>query len=125
MSDITGLNELIRDLSAAPGRAQRQVDGVVRKGATNIVKDARRRAEGNRYAPHYPASITFDAEWKGAGYEAEIGPDKDRPQGPLGNILEYGVPSKNTAPQPHLRPALDGEEPKFERAIADLADELL
>lgn len=122
MSDITGLNELIADLSDAPGKAQRKVDGVVRKGAQSIKSDAQRLASGNRYAPLYPASITFDAQWKGAGYEAEIGPDKDRPQGALGNVLEFGVPSQGTAPQPHLRPALGNEEPKFVQAMDELAD---
>lgn len=122
MSDISGLNELVADLTAAPGRVQRGVDAVVRKGATNVVEDAQRLASGNRYAPMYPSSITFDAEWQSGAFEAVIGPDKDRAQGALGNILEYGVPSQNTQPQPHLRPALDKEEPRFLRAIEELGD---
>lgn len=123
MTDISGLNELIRDMTAAPGRAQRQVDGVVRKGAVNVKNDAQRLASGLRHAPLYPASIGFDAEWKSGAYEAEIGPDKDRPQGALGNLLEYG--SANNAPLAHLGPALDIEGPKFEKAMSDLADGLL
>lgn len=127
MTDISGLTELVADLTAAPGRVQRKVDGVVKKGAVNIVKDARQRASGNRYAPRYPSSITFDSGWERGAYVAEIGPDKSLPgrQGALGNILEFGVPSKNTAPQPHLRPAFDIEEPKFVQAMENLADEAL
>lgn len=120
--EVHGIDELVRDLSDAPRKVQRQVPDVVRKGAVQIKDEARRLAEGNRYAPYYPASISFDDGWKGRGYEAEIGPDKDRPQGALGNILEYGVPSQGTSPQPHLRPALDNEEPRFLRALEDLGD---
>lgn len=123
MSDISGLTELVADLTAAPGRAQRKVDGVVRKGAVNVKNDAQRLISGLAHAPLYPASITFDAKWELGGYVAEIGPDKDRPQGALGNLLEYG--SANNAPLTHLGPALDLEGPKFEKAIADLADGLL
>lgn len=125
MSDISGLNELIHDLTDAPRKVQRGVDAVVRKGAVNVKTEARRLASGNRYAPAYPQSITFDAGWKRGAYEAEIGPEKGGPQWGLGTILEYGVPSQGTAPQPHMRPAADAEEPRFEKAIADLAGDAL
>lgn len=125
MSDfeVSGLDELVADLRDAPGKAQRKVDAVVKKGAVNIRDDARRLISGLRHAPLYPQSISFDADWKGSTYEAEIGPDKDRPQGALGNLLEYG--SANNAPLAHLGPALDLEGPRFEKAISDLGGELL
>lgn len=123
MTDISGLTELVRDLSDAPRKAQRQVDGVVRKGALNVMNDWRQRASGLRHAPHYPRSITFDADWKAGAYEAEIGPDKTLPQGPLGNLIEYG--SANNPPHGHGSAALDTEDPKFEKAMANLADRLL
>lgn len=123
MTDISGLTELVADLTAAPGKAQRQVDGVVRKGAVNVKNDAQRLISGLRHAPMYPASIGFDAKWERGAYVAEIGPDKDKPQGALGNLLEYG--SANNAPLAHLGPALDIEGPKFEKAMSDLADGLL
>lgn len=120
MIDIDGLNELVADLRDAPGKAQRKVDGVVRKGALNVRDDARRLISGLRHAPLYPLSIGFDAGWKGATYEAEIGPDKDKPQGALGNLLEFG--SAKNGPLAHLGPALDLEGPRFEKAMEDLGD---
>lgn len=122
MSDfeVSGLNELVADLRDAPGKVQRKVDGVVKKGALNVRDDARRLISGLRHAPLYPLSISFDAGWKGSTFEAEIGPDKDRPQGALGNLLEYG--SSNNAPLTHLGPALDIEGPRFEKAMEDLGD---
>ena len=123
MSDISGLNELVADLTAAPGKAQRKVDAVVKKGAVNVKNDWRQRASGLRHAPLYPNSITFSAGWKAGAYEAEIGPDKELPQGPLGNLIELG--SANNAPHGNDIAARDAEAPRFEKAMGDLADGLL
>jgi len=120
MSDISGLNELVADLTAAPGRAQRKVDGVVRKGAVNVKQDWQQRASGLAHAPLYPASITFDVGWERGSYVAEVGPDKDLPQGALGNLIEYG--SANSPPHGDGSAAIDTEAPKFLRAMEDLAD---
>lgn len=120
MSDISGLDDLIRDLSDAPRKVQRQVPEVVRKGAVNVRDEWRQRASGLRHAPAYPRSITFDDEWQGNGYEARIGPDKTLPQGALGNLIEYG--SANNPPQGHGSAAATSEEPRFEKALEHLVD---
>lgn len=100
---------------AAPGG----VRAVVQKGALNIKTDARRRISGHRRFPAYPASITYDTEFTRLGAAAEIGPDKGKRQGALGNILEYGT--TNNAPMPHMRPAAEAEEPRFVKALEDVA----
>lgn len=92
---------------------------VVAKGALNIKADAARRVSGLKHAPQYPRSITYDTYVSLTGPSAVIGPDKARPQGALGNILEYGT-TKN-APIPHLAPAADAEAPRFEAALEALA----
>ena len=122
MSDfqIEGLNELVADLRDAPGKAQRKVDGVVKKGAVNIRDDWRQRASGLRHAPLYPRSITFDSGWDGSTYEAQVGPDKDLPQGALGNLITFG--SVNNPPTGHDVAVADAEAPKFQKAMEDLAD---
>lgn len=127
MNGADDLNKLAADLTAAPAKVQLGAVGVVRKGAQNVMTEARQFASGNSHAPHYPRSITWDMLGVGAALSgvigAEIGPDKDRPQGALGNILEYGT-SKN-APLPHLGPALDREGPRFVKALEDLAADAL
>lgn len=100
-----------------------QTEKVVSKGALNVKKDAKDIISGRAHLPHYPNSITYDIERAEGEIRAQIGPDKEKRQGPLGNILEYG--SVNNAPIPHLSPALDLEEPRFERALADLGETLL
>ena len=114
--EITGLVDAIAKASAP---AVSEVTAVVAKGALNIKTDAARRVSGLKHATAYPRSITYDMGFAFAtGPYAEIGPDKNKRQGALGNLLEYG--SIHNAPHPHLRPAADAEEPKFEAALEAL-----
>jgi len=111
------------DLAAAPERLLAGVGPVVSKGALNVKNDWRKNASGNAHAPDYPNSITYDLDVAANGASAEIGPDKDKKQGPLGNLLEFGS-SKNP---PHLdgQRALGAEEPRFIAALEALAEESL
>lgn len=90
---------------------------VVAKGALNIKKGAQAKIGRGPYLPMYARSISYDTRFAGSSVTAEIGPDKDKPQGPLGNLLEYG--SGDTAPIPHLGPALEAEEPHFLRYLEE------
>lgn len=110
----------LRSLAARLDGASRKIGPglvpVVKKAAQKVKDGAAERAGGIGHAPHYPRSISYDFIQWGRGARAEIGPDKGRTQGALGNILEYGT-SKN-APIPHLGPALDAEEGPFLEALA-------
>lgn len=115
-----GLRQLAADFDWAADIAPADSRKVVAKGALNIKTDARRRVSGHAHLPRYPNSITYDSyETKTAAW-AEVGPDKQKPQGPLGNIIEYG--GLRGAPLPHVGPAADREAPRFEQAMADLAE---
>ena len=92
--DVIGLNVVVANVGKA-----------VKVTSQKVRDDARSRIRGRKYLPAYPYSITYDVKVTADGVEGEIGPDKGRSQGPLGNIVEYGT-SKN-APIPHLGPALD------------------
>ncbi|MFE7869761.1 hypothetical protein ACFUYE_05350 [Micromonospora humida] len=113
------VEKLVRTFDEALTYAMPAVRGVVQKGALNIKNGARQRISGHPHTPAYPAAIGYDSKVGPVSAEAEIGPDKSRRQGALGNILEYGT-LKN-APLPHIRPAADEELPRFERALEDLA----
>lgn len=119
-AEVRAVGEILVDASrVAPVEARK----VVAKGALNIKNDARRRVSGLAHAPAYPSSITYDTEQTATGATAEIGPDKGKRQGALGNILEYGT-LKN-APRPHMGPAAEAEKPKFEKAMEAAAIEPL
>lgn len=123
--DLSEVNSLELTLAHAAGGVGAGAAAVVKKGAVNVKNEAREFAPKGPYLPAYYRSITFDIEGDGrfGRVEAQIGPDKDKPQGPLGNIIEYGTSTQ--APQAHLGPALDREGPNFEAALGDLGERLL
>lgn len=123
--DVGELARLEQDLREAPMRVQRKLPPVVDRGAVNIKRDWRASATetAGQHGKLYPSSIDFDAGWVSGGYEAEIGPRTDRPQGGMGPGFEYG----SVHQQPHMdgNRAADAEGPRFERAVADLIDGVL
>lgn len=123
MDGVTGLDEWIVQLDKAQSKALPEAEKVLSKGALNIKNSAIRRISGHPHSPAYPRSIGYDLYHLPGSARARIGPDKQRRQGALGNILEYGT--VNNAPIPHLGPALTEEAPRFERALGDLGVDLL
>lgn len=116
---VSFTKDLDRAAAIAPAAA-----AVVTKAAVNVTADARRRVTGLAHAPAYPRSIGFDPVGVTRLYATTVvGPDKDKRQGALGNILEFGT-VKNP-PIPHLGPAAEAEEPRFARAMEDLALKVL
>lgn len=115
-----GLNAM---LDTADGMIPPEAKKIVAKGALNIKNDARSRIKGLAHAPAYPYSITYDPLDLPRGPAADVGPDKSRRQGALGNILEYG--SSNNPAHPHMAPAVEAEAPRLEQAAADLAEKAL
>lgn len=109
-SSIAGLDDLIRTCDQF--LAGQEVDKVVERGALNIKNDWRRRWGGLTHAPALPYAVTYDVTREPGGVICgEIGPDKTKRQGALGNIIEFGSPT--SAPHPGGAPALDTEEPRF------------
>lgn len=112
-ADVHEVEELAQDLMAAVVKVQTKAMGIVRKGAVNIKKDWRQNAtvSAGRHAPRYPFSIDFDMAPSVGAIIAEIGPDKDKTQGALGNLIEFG--SVHNPPHNDGGRALDKEEPNF------------
>jgi hypothetical protein len=117
------LDRLVLDLDNAASGMPKEAAAVVEKGALNIKTGAQRRIGRPAHAPSYGAALGYDMRTAAPGPEAEIGPDKNKRQGALGNILEHGT--INNPPRPHIRPAVDEELPKFEKAMQDLAEKAL
>ena len=97
---------------------------VVKKAAVNVKNAWRDSAKGMAHAPAYPYAITFDEPTRGGGFRGstgnistQIGPDKDKRQGALGNLIEYG--SVHNAPRNHGKAAADAELPAMERALLE------
>lgn len=117
--DTGDLARLTVDLGKVPGKAMAAVEATSAKSALNIKNGMVADATGHEMFPQFPQSISYDRKFTVTGVEYEIGPDKDRPQGPLGNILYFGT-SKN-APVLNLLGPLEAEEPAYLAQLAAAA----
>ncbi|MGW6703611.1 hypothetical protein ACWGDE_01775 [Streptomyces sp. NPDC054956] len=123
-ADVRELVQLAVVLERNIPEAERGMVAAVTRGALNVKNDwrANARASAGRHARLYPNSISYDVTPIPGGAQAEIGPDKDKPQGPLGNLLEFG--SVNNGPHNDGGRALLAEEPRFAAQVAAIVERL-
>jgi hypothetical protein len=100
---------------------------IVQKGALNVKTEAKANVE--RSAPvhnaHAADAITYDTKIHPTTVEAEIGYDKNRKPGRIGNLLEFGGGKDHSPPHRDLGRALEAEDPRFVAALEAMADKLL
>ncbi|MER6487617.1 hypothetical protein ABT264_29180 [Streptomyces virginiae] len=123
-ADVRQLAQLAVALEHDIPEVERAMVAAVTRGALNIKNDWRdnARASSGRHARLYPNSISYDVTPIPGGAKAEIGPDKGRAQGALGNLLEFG--SVNNPPHNDGGRALLAEEPRFVLQVAAITDGL-
>lgn len=123
-ADVRGLNRLALALWGNAAEAEASMAAVVERGALNVKNGWRENAAASsgRHARLYPQSISYDITPIPGGARAEIGPDKGKPQGPLGNLLEFG--SVNNAPHNDGGRALLAEAPLFAAQVSLITERL-
>lgn len=123
--DVSEVRELIADFSQVPGLLARHARPVVNHGALNIKKQLVEEWERSAHfttSGGRPAKISYDIE--DDGFSAVIGPEHSG-VGNLANIAYFGGSNGGGGTVPDPRGALDAEAPKFAKALADVAAELL
>lgn len=116
--DMRDVRRLEEHLARSIPIVRREARQVVNRGALNVKRDWAKnaRSSSGRHAPAYPSSISYDLLSVGPDItDARIGPDKEAPQGALGNLLEYG--SVKNPPHNDGGRALAAETPRFEAAL--------
>lgn len=121
--DTSQLDQLVQQLEHVGDDLPDGARQVVQRGALNIKTDWRQMAKvsAGKHGKLYPYSITYDTEETRTRVTAEIGPERDRPQG--GMAFETG--SVNQPPHPDGQRAADREEPRFAKAVEEMAARLL
>ncbi len=109
---MSEVNRLAVGLGRADAKMVPVAAVVLNESATRIRNDMRKSARGHARFPSFPSSVTHDIR----GLSAEIGPDKNKRQGALGNILYFGT-VHNGPVLPHPSTALAKERPLLEAAL--------
>lgn len=117
--DTSQLDNLVQQLAAVGDDLPDGARAVVQRGALNIKNDWRAgaRVSAGKHGKLYPYAITYDTTETRTSASAEIGPERDRPQG--GMAFETG--SVNQPPHPDGQRAADREAPRFAKAVEELA----
>lgn len=92
-SDFSELTRLAADLGEVADDAGPNIRTAVVVTSLKVKKDWQEPLKGSRTLPALPYALGFDVTSDGHEIHSEIGFDKARNQGPLGNISEYGSPS--------------------------------
>lgn len=121
--DDAELRAYIAELGRLPKDLHDEVVKVGEKAALNIKKDWAQAWAGHSYIGPLSRAVNYDRKFTAGAVEWEIGPDKGRAQGALGNIIEFGT--VNNPPIPGGLPALDREAPRLERYLGDAVEDVL
>lgn len=92
--DISGLDDLNRfgvELGKISGSALKETDAVLEKGAHNIKEDLVSGAKASRHFKGLAPSISYDSKYSLGTASYEVGPDKNRKGGGLGNVAYFGT----------------------------------
>lgn len=124
-ADCSELMQLAADLEHGGEAISGNVRKAVQVTSIKIKEDAKASVKGRKNIGHAAHAITYDTTESRSGVEAEIGYDKGRGAGKLGNLIEFGAPNSGNqlAPSHDLGNALLNNEDDFvrgvEKAVAD------
>lgn len=127
--DFSELNLLAADLDSVPEKSGPFIRAAVEVSARNVKDDAGGRVSGRKHFKQAASAIDYELKgFQGFGstvLQAEVGYNKDRPAGRLGNLVEFGAPgsANHLAPGGELQAALHGNEDDFVRGLERAVDD--
>ncbi|MGP5375281.1 hypothetical protein ACTXM8_04685 [Brachybacterium alimentarium] len=123
--DFSEVRALATDLGNTTKAVEKEADRVLERGALGV-KNAmaeEARASHKGHARSFAGSISYDRRYRAGTMAYEIGPDKSRRQGALGNLLYFG--SRNNAPTLDIEHGLIAEEPKLMSEMAKMLERVV
>ena len=118
------LSSLIAALAKAPDEATDAARGVLQKGALNVKRALNQQAANSPHFRGMAGSVTYDMEIRRHSITAEIGPDKDRRGGALGNLFFFGG-ANGGGGTGDLDAPLREEEPRMVKFLDEAMEKLL
>lgn len=120
--DSSQLREVAENLERVAGHLVEDVDKVVKRGAQNIKNELVADAQASKHFKGMAGSISYDSDYRLGQVGYEIGPDKSRRGGGLGNIAYFGT-SRGGGTLDIDKP-LNSEGPRLAQALGDLLGEI-
>ena len=121
--DLSEVRALATDLGKVPREVEKEADRVLERGALGVknvmVADAQRHTG---HAKHFHRSLSYDRS-PGSRLSYEVGPDKDRMQGALGNLLYFG--SRNNGPTLDIEAGMVAEEPRLMSEMGKMLERVM
>jgi hypothetical protein len=116
-----------RELLNAVRKTPRATEKVVRRNSADVKKQAKRnvRLTAPVHNAHAHTAINYDVEAQGVEVVGEVGYDKTKTAGRIGNLLEFGGAGDHSPPHHDLSRALDGQVVQFEGDLADMGEALI
>lgn len=129
--DVSELDRLAADLGSVGDNSGPFVRKAVEVAARNVKNDARDAVRGRKHFKGGASAIDYELKgFQGFGatvLDAEIGYDKGKPGGKLGNLIEFGAPRSNNSlpPGSELQTALKKNQGDFESGLEKAVDDAL
>lgn len=121
--DSADMRQLAADMGSVPSEVEANTVKALNVTSFKIRSAWREKLRGSSTLPALPYAVTFDAKQGRGVLESEIGFDKGRAQGALGNISEFG--SVNNAPRGFGAAALAENAEDFVTGILLASDSAL
>ena len=117
--DFSELDRLAADIGEVPAKSGPKIRKALEVTSRYVRDSWRDKLKGSISFKHLPGAVTYDiVTFQGFGasvFQAEIGFDKGRPQGALGNLSEFGKPGQ--APMGFGHASLLENQADFEKGI--------
>lgn len=119
--DASEVKRLAANLGKIASASLKDVDAVLKKGAQNVKDEMVADAKGSTHFKGMAGAISYDSAYSVGTPRYEVGPDKSRSGGALGNIYYFGTSRGGGSGD--IEKPLRSESPRLEKALGDLADE--
>lgn len=110
---------LALDIAEEMRTVPQEVRKEIVKGAKNVQDDLNGQAAASKHFKGMAGSVTYEMKGNAHFSEAEVGPDKGRTGGALGNIFFFGG-ANGGGGTGDLDGALRREEPRLTAAVSDI-----
>lgn len=129
--DFSELEVLAVDLGEVAAKSGKPFRQAVEVSARKVKDTARGKVSGRKHFKQAAAALDYEMQgFQGFGstvVQAEVGYDKDRPTGKLGNLVEFGAPRSGNDLQPggELQDALHENQDDFQKGIEMALDAVM